>query len=53
MRTYWITNYSSIGLTIGVGREHVITRHTYIHNRVIHFTIGFLFWTYIINIDIN
>lgn len=52
MRTHLITNYSSIGLTIGVGKS-IITNKDIYPNRVIHFTIGILFWTYIINIDIK
>jgi hypothetical protein len=52
MRTYWITNYSSIGLTIGIGKSIITSKDIIIPKRVIHFTIGILFWTYVINIDI-
>lgn len=51
MKTHLITNYNSIGLTIGIGRQLYMDSITYECNDIIHITIGILFWTYIINID--
>jgi hypothetical protein len=51
MKTYCITNYNSIGIAIGVGRETLIKGKQ--HRRVVHFTLGILFWTFIININLN
>jgi hypothetical protein len=52
MKTYWIIDYKSIGFTIGGGRRLYMDSITYECTDVIHFTIGILFWTYVINIDI-
>jgi hypothetical protein len=52
MRAYLITNYTSIGITMNIGIDNTVDKHMY-PKRVMYFTIGILFWTYIINIHIK
>jgi hypothetical protein len=52
MKTMFITNPSTIGFTFAIGKSINYDPFTGEVENVMHITLGFLFWTYIINIQI-
>jgi len=53
MKTMFITNPSTIGFTVAIGKSINYDPFTGEVENVIRITLGFLFWTYIVNIKIN
>jgi hypothetical protein len=52
MKTMLITNPSTIGFTFAIGKSINYSPFTGEVEDIIHITLGFLFWTYVINIQI-
>jgi hypothetical protein len=53
MKTAFITNYQTVGFTFGIGTATNIELQPRQATRVLHITIGFMFWTYAINIKLK